>query len=95
MQAGLDSLGAVELRSAVCSAFGVDLAATFVFDYPTVAAMADYLTAATAPSAPEPALAVVPAFHFIFAHKVQSPCGSAHLTRAMGSGIHHARLWQQ
>ena len=40
-QAGLDSLGAVELRSAMCQHFSVQLPATVAFDYPTPAALAD------------------------------------------------------
>jgi acyl carrier protein len=44
-EAGLDSLGAAELRGAVLVRFGVDLAPTAVFDHPTVAALADLLAA--------------------------------------------------
>lgn len=44
--AGIDSLGAVELRNELSSAIGsVSLPATLIFDYPTVAALTDYLVA--------------------------------------------------
>lgn len=39
-QAGLDSLGSVELRTSLNSAFQIELPATVVFDYPTTAALA-------------------------------------------------------
>ena len=43
MEAGLDSLGAVELRNTLSQQFEVQLPATFTFDYPTVSAMAGYI----------------------------------------------------
>ena len=48
-QAGLDSLGAVDLRNAIGMKFGFELPATAAFDYPTAAALADLISASTAP----------------------------------------------
>jgi len=47
MEAGVDSLGAVELRSQLQQAAGVDvkLPSTLVFDHPTVRQLADYFVA--------------------------------------------------
>jgi len=36
MSAGLDSLGAVELRNGISARFRISLPATFSFDYPTL-----------------------------------------------------------
>ena len=44
-QVGMDSLGAVQLRAALEARFGLSLAPTVVFDYPTAAALADMLCA--------------------------------------------------
>jgi acyl carrier protein len=49
MDAGLDSLGAVELRNTLASRFAMDLPATLTFDYPTVRALSQYLTENLAP----------------------------------------------
>ncbi|CAL8465605.1 g5141 [Coccomyxa elongata] len=43
MEAGLDSLGAVELRNAVRAYFSVEVPATLTLDYPTTDALAAYL----------------------------------------------------
>lgn len=55
MEAGLDSLGAVELRSSLAIAFGLDLPATLTFDYPSIAALTRFLNAQSSSfTAPEP-----------------------------------------
>ena len=49
-QAGLDSLGAVDLCNAIGIKFGIELPATAAFDYPTAVAMADLISASMAPT---------------------------------------------
>lgn len=51
MEAGMDSIGAVELRNAVTAKLGVELPATVTFDYPTVEALAGFIASKTAGAA--------------------------------------------
>ena len=51
IEAGLDSLGAVELRNALQSRFGVQLPATAVIDYPSVDALTAFVATLVVPSA--------------------------------------------
>jgi len=50
MEAGLDSLGTVELKNALESTCGIELPSTLVFDYPTVGALATHLSVIAIPS---------------------------------------------
>ena len=43
MEAGLDSLGAVELHAELGTVFQLEMPATLTFDYPTIAALATYI----------------------------------------------------
>lgn len=52
MEAGLDSLGAVELRDTLSAKFEVETSATFIFDHPTVSALAAYLDKHCVPQQP-------------------------------------------
>ena len=49
MEAGLDSLGAVELRNTLSSRFAIELPATATLDYPSIAALAQYIASVVAP----------------------------------------------
>lgn len=49
MAAGLDSLGAVELRNSLESSFAIEMPSTLVFDYPTVKSMAGYIASRLGP----------------------------------------------
>ena len=49
MEAGLDSIGAVELRNAVSAKFSVELAATASLDHPTAAALAAHIAGVLGP----------------------------------------------
>ena len=51
VQAGLDLLGAVELRNAIMAKFGITVSPTVAFDHPTPAALAAHLSAALSASA--------------------------------------------
>jgi acyl carrier protein len=58
MAAGLDSLGATELQQSLADTLGMELPATLVFDYPTVNAMAEFLTSKLSQHAVAPAISV-------------------------------------
>ena len=44
MEAGLDSLGAIELRESLQRKFKTELPATLIFDYPSIAALSAFMS---------------------------------------------------
>ena len=56
VQAGLDSLGAVDLRNAVAARWSLPVPATLAFDFPTITSLAQFV----ASKSPRPAPAQVP-----------------------------------
>ena len=55
IQAGLDSLGAVELRNGIAAKFGIALPSTVAFDYPTPKALALCIAQKLHPAGDSPA----------------------------------------
>lgn len=51
LEAGLDSLGAVEMRNELGNAFAITMPATVVFDYPSIASMTTFIASALSPAA--------------------------------------------
>ena len=49
IDAGLDSLSAVELNDAISNAVGIELPSTMMFDYPSVGAMSDFVVSQIRP----------------------------------------------
>ena len=56
MEAGLDSLGAIEMQQLIMQHFQVQIPSTFIFDNPTIGSMTTYLMALMLPSAPNATL---------------------------------------
>ena len=52
MEAGLDSLGAVELRNSLATRFSLELPATLIFDHPTAEALSQFLASQLQAKAP-------------------------------------------
>lgn len=50
MEAGLDSLGAVELRTELSRIYATELSSTLIFDHPTIASLAKHLAHTLAPA---------------------------------------------
>lgn len=74
LQAGLDSLGAVELRNAVALEFDVDIPATAALDYPTIMSLAAFISSQLAP-----AEALAPSKLRMAITADQQPLKSAHM----------------
>lgn len=59
MEAGLDSLGAIEMQQYIMEHFQVQIPSTFIFDNPTIGSMTTSLMALVFPSEPKAKLSPV------------------------------------
>ena len=60
MEAGLDSLGAIELRASISSTFETELPATAIFDHPTIAALSALIAGLSQPTPQANAQVLIP-----------------------------------
>ena len=82
MEAGLDSVGAIELRALLGAKFGAELPATLIFHHPTAAALATYL-AGTLEVLPDQALG--PSLLLFMYDAVTHPAAEQMLCHALAS----------
>ena len=59
MEAGLDSLGAVDLRNDLTEQFSVELSASVLFDYPTALALARFISTLLPPPTNDPSIEMI------------------------------------
>lgn len=86
MEAGLDSLAAVELRNGIASAFSITLPATLAFDFPTTAAIAQHIADHAAADDPAEAAHQGALDDFLVATAADEQMADANTALHLGSG---------